>query len=78
MDMLIVRTAMKLMDHGFQGKHGQIMPVMPDSFVKEVSDRYIELYEHITGRNFMRRSYDDVRAKIYDSIVGDIEQRKIV
>ena len=41
-----------LMDNGFQGKEGQQMPIMPDDFVKVVSERYIELYEKITGYTF--------------------------
>ena len=36
-----------LMSHGFQGKDGQLMPMMPDSFVEVVSQRYIELYERV-------------------------------
>lgn len=41
-----------LMDHGFQGKEGHVMPEMPDDFVDLVTDRYIELYEIITGQSF--------------------------
>ncbi len=43
-----------LMAHGFQGLEGQLMPVMPDDFVWEVSDRYIELYETLTGQAFQK------------------------
>ena len=39
-----------LMAHGFQGLENQIMPVMPDSFVDEITDRYRELYTIITGQ----------------------------
>lgn len=41
-----------LMAHGFQGLEDQLMPIMPDSMVQEVSDRYIELYERLTGKAF--------------------------
>ncbi len=41
-----------LMANGFQGKTGQAVPEMTEAFVKEVSDRYAELYEQITGQNF--------------------------
>ncbi len=41
-----------LMSHGFQGKDGQLMPLMPDSFVELVSQRYIKLYERVTGKAF--------------------------
>lgn len=43
-----------LMEHGFQGLEGQKMPDMPNEFVKEVTDRYIELYEKVTGKTFER------------------------
>src|SRR5665811_595399 len=43
-----------LMDNGFQGREGQIIPEMTDSFVGEVSERYIELFEKITGEKFVR------------------------
>ena len=41
-----------LMDNGFQGKAGQEVPPMTDEIVTSISDRYIELYEHITGEQF--------------------------
>lgn len=41
-----------LMDNGFQGKEGQQVPEMTDEIVKNITDRYIELYEHITGEKF--------------------------
>jgi phosphoribosylaminoimidazole-succinocarboxamide synthase len=59
-----------LMDHDFQGKDGQTMPEMPDAFVTKVSDRYIQLYELITGKSFERRSYERIEEVIYDSVVG--------
>lgn len=40
-----------LMEHGFQGKEGQLMPEMSDSFVERVSSRYLDLYERLTGLN---------------------------
>lgn len=44
-----------LIENGFQGKEDQAIPVMSLDFVKSVSDRYIELYEHITGDKFIRQ-----------------------
>ena len=41
-----------LMANGFQGKEGEMTPTMPDEFVTEISNRYIALYERITGKNF--------------------------
>ena len=43
-----------LIDHGFMGKAGQQVPEMTDEFIASVTDRYIELYEHITGKKFDR------------------------
>ncbi len=58
-----------LMAHGFQGKEDQLMPHMPDAFVEQVSERYIELYEKITGQMFVRRDTDDMEEKILENIL---------
>ena len=42
-----------LMEHGFQGKPGQTLPDMPPDFVRQVAERYVELYETVTGREFV-------------------------
>ncbi|MCK7555064.1 phosphoribosylaminoimidazolesuccinocarboxamide synthase [Chitinophaga sedimenti] len=46
-----------LMANGFQGKEGQQVPDMDDAFVTSVSDRYIELFENITGQKFKKKMY---------------------
>lgn len=43
-----------LMDNGFQGQEGQQVPAMTQNIVNSISERYIELYEHITGEKFVR------------------------
>jgi phosphoribosylaminoimidazole-succinocarboxamide synthase len=43
-----------LMENGFQGKEGQQVPEMTDEIVNSITDRYIELYEHITGERFQK------------------------
>jgi phosphoribosylaminoimidazole-succinocarboxamide synthase len=43
-----------LMANGFQGKEGDVMPEMPDKFVQEISQRYISLYEKVTGIKFIK------------------------
>jgi phosphoribosylaminoimidazole-succinocarboxamide synthase len=53
-----------LMANGFQGKEGQTVPEMTDEFVSQVSDRYIELYENITGEKFMRADISNVPERI--------------
>ena len=58
-----------LMDHGFQGKEGHVMPEMPDSFVETVSERYIQLYEFITGEKFRKRSYDQILGVMQDRTI---------
>lgn len=47
-----------LMANGFQGRKGEQVPEMTDEFVQSVTDRYIELYEHITGEEFARGGYE--------------------
>lgn len=53
-----------LMAHGFQGRHEDIMPSMPDVFVEEVSERYIELYELLTGKPFDRIDTEGISERI--------------
>lgn len=48
-----------LMAQGFMGRPGDRLPDMPDDFVQEVSERYIHLYERITGETFLRQSLPD-------------------
>ncbi len=57
-----------LMEHGFQGGEGQQVPEMTDEFVKSVSDRYIELYERITGERFVRDESDDISERIENNV----------
>jgi len=53
-----------LMENNFQGRTGEGIPEMPDMFVTEVSERYIELYENITGDKFVRADISDVVSRI--------------
>ena len=53
-----------LMENGFQGQSGQIVPEMTDEFVNKVSERYIELYEKITGEKFIRADISNVPDRI--------------
>jgi len=61
-----------LIAHGFQGKEDQLMPSMPDSFVWMVSDRYIELYEKLTGKEFNRSFDPNILERIEKNIKADI------
>ena len=53
-----------LIENGFQGLEGQKMPNIPDDFVEIISDRYIELYEKITGSNFSKSDTSDINNRI--------------
>lgn len=61
-----------LIANGFQGKEGQQMPVMPDAFVQEISDRYIELFEKVTGRTFHKDASVNIQARIEAHILAAI------
>ncbi len=58
-----------LMAQGFQGKAGQSIPNMPDEFVCEVSERYIELFEQMTGRPFIRDTSTDPLRRIERNVL---------
>jgi phosphoribosylaminoimidazole-succinocarboxamide synthase len=58
-----------LMANGFQGKEGQKVPEMTPEFVEEVSERYIELFEKITGDTFQRTSSDNILERIESNVV---------
>lgn len=53
-----------LMDNGFQGKAGQTVPEMTPEIVAGISERYIELYEHITGETFVREEGQNIAERI--------------
>ena len=66
-----------LIANGFQGKEGQKVPEMDDAFVQSVSDRYIELFEKITGKEFIKTSDDeDVITRIKKNIEKSLGQKK--
>lgn len=55
-----------LIENGFQGKEGQVVPTMTDEVVQGISDRYIELYEHITGKKFEKKPYTNIEKEIFE------------
>jgi phosphoribosylaminoimidazole-succinocarboxamide synthase len=59
-----------LMDNGFQGKDGQHIPEMTDDVVGQISERYIELFEVVTGKTFMKRdvNHQEEEKKLIDAI----------
>jgi phosphoribosylaminoimidazole-succinocarboxamide synthase len=62
------------MENGFQGKEGQQVPEMTDEFVNSVSERYIELYEKITGEKFVKADAKDVLKRVEENILGFLEK----
>jgi phosphoribosylaminoimidazole-succinocarboxamide synthase len=61
-----------LMANGFQGKEGQKMPDMPDTFVNEITERYIELFVKITGLGFEKSDTTDIQKRIENNILKAI------
>ncbi|MCF8227077.1 MAG: phosphoribosylaminoimidazolesuccinocarboxamide synthase [Bacteroidales bacterium] len=59
-----------LIANGFQGKKGQQMPEMPEDFVRQVSERYIELYENITGEALRRSDSNDIETRIEKNVLN--------
>lgn len=58
------------MENGFQGQEGQKVPEMTPEVVNGITERYIELYEHITGEKFERREYSvgSIEANVKDCL----------
>ena len=65
-----------LMANGFQGLVGQKVPEMTPEVVAGITDRYVELYEHITGEKFERTECDDILSRIYANIEGFIKRMR--
>lgn len=63
-----------LIENGFMGKEGQQVPEMTDEFCRQVSERYIELYEHITGRKFEPADASDLTARIEKNVLDCIDR----
>ena len=57
-----------LIDHDFMGKEGQKMPEMTPEFIENVSERYIELYEHVTGMKFHKADETDLAERIKTNV----------
>lgn len=60
-----------LIENGFQGKEGQTVPAMDDALIESISERYIELFAHITGDEFQKPSQD---LNVYDRIERHINE----
>lgn len=65
-----------LIENGFQGKVGQKLPEMTDDYIKSVSERYIELYEKITGEKFIKSDITNIEARIENNVLEYLRGRK--
>jgi phosphoribosylaminoimidazole-succinocarboxamide synthase len=63
-----------LIDNGFQGKDGQKVPHMDKKWVNEISERYIELYEKVTGKKFNRGSYDGILDNVNQAVTRELRK----
>ncbi|WP_417591187.1 phosphoribosylaminoimidazolesuccinocarboxamide synthase [Owenweeksia hongkongensis] len=63
-----------LIENGFQGKEGQQVPEMTEEYITSVSDRYVELYEQITGETFKRHDSSDLEKRIEENVVKELDK----
>jgi len=63
-----------LIEHGFQGLEGQEVPHMPDEFVQIISERYIELYEKITGNQFVKSDTTNSNDRIFNNVQAYLQK----
>ncbi|MUH37090.1 phosphoribosylaminoimidazolesuccinocarboxamide synthase [Zobellia amurskyensis] len=59
-----------LIQNDFQGLEGQTLPVMTDEYIESVSERYIELYENITGETFVKADVSDIQNRIESNVLN--------
>ncbi len=57
-----------LIENGFQGKEGQKVPEMTEEVINNISDRYVELYEGVTGKKFIAVASDNIQARVEENI----------
>lgn len=57
-----------LIANGFQGKDGQVIPEMTDEWVNQVSERYIELFEQVTGKKFIKDNSENILARVEENV----------
>jgi len=67
-----------LIENGFQGLEGQTMPEMPDSFVDTITDRYIELFERITGKEFIKEDTSNIAKRIEANVARFLIEKDMI
>ncbi len=65
-----------LIEQGFTGEEGQAAPEMSEAFVQQVSDRYIELFEKITGEKFIKTPSDNIHGRIEENCLNFLRKQK--
>ncbi|QLE01911.1 phosphoribosylaminoimidazolesuccinocarboxamide synthase [Galbibacter sp. BG1] len=63
-----------LISNGFQGKEGQQIPEMDDNYIHSVSERYIELYEKITGEKFVKGDVSNIQERIEKNVLEHLKK----
>lgn len=63
-----------LIENGFQGKEGQRVPEMSETWVNEISARYIELYEKVTGKTFVKSDYSNILKDVESAILQELKK----
>ena len=64
-----------LIENNFQGQEGQTVPFMSDAYIESVSERYIELYENITGTPFVKADTTDIQQRIEQNVLSYLNQQ---
>lgn len=67
-----------LIENGFQGLEGQIMPEMSDEFINVVTSRYIELFERITGESFVKSDTQNIKRRIESNVGAFLMEKAII
>ena len=57
-----------LIENGFQGREGEQIPEMTDEHISSISERYIELYEHLMGKKFIKADISNIQERIYNNV----------
>jgi len=65
-----------LISNNFQGLKGQVVPEMTDDYIQTVSERYIELYENITGEKFIKADISEIQSRIEKNVLGYLSSLK--
>ena len=66
-----------LISNGFQGLEGQTLPEMDSERINSISERYIELYENITGKPFVKANLENIEDRIQVNISNYLAKRKV-